>query len=48
MDVQINLTLKEIQKVLCKHCKAKVRALVKDQVKSQMADRLVNQALGEE
>jgi uncharacterized protein with PIN domain len=48
MEVQINLTLKEVQKVLCKQCKAKVRALVEDQVKSQIANRVVKQALGEE
>jgi hypothetical protein len=48
MDVQISLNLKEVQKVLCEHCKAKVRVLVEDQVKSQIAGRVAKQALGED
>ena len=45
LDVRIELTLKDVQKVLCKKCKQELRKLVREQVKDRMADRVVSKIL---
>lgn len=48
MSMQINLTLKDIKKILCKKCRNELRRLVKEQVQNKLTERMVNQALGED
>jgi uncharacterized protein with PIN domain len=45
LDVKVELTLRDVQKILCPKCKGKLRTLVSEQIKNRMADKLVKQVL---
>ena len=42
-QLTINLTLKEIDEVLCPKCKKKLRELIKEKLPDELIDRLVMQ-----
>lgn len=45
MDINLNLSLKEIHKVLCPECQKKVRNLVKEKITDQMLEQTLSQVL---
>ena len=40
-DIHFELSIKEIYNAVCKNCKKKIRALIKEKVTDQMVDQVI-------
>lgn len=39
--IQVQLSVREIYKVLCEECREKLRELIKDRISEQMVDQII-------
>ena len=45
--LQVQLSVQEIHEILCKRCRGKLRALVKEKITDQMVDQVIGKSEGQ-